>query len=91
MYETWRECRSPPLGEGNRGEFSGDGEAIREEKRRSKGRNEGVGLLKPGLDALDGRILLLGDENTEFWKLNQSWIEMRYRVAYLYRRSVILK
>lgn len=38
---------------------------MRDWKRRSKGRNEGVGLLRPGREATEGRTLLLGDEITE--------------------------
>lgn len=41
------------------------GEAMREEKRRSKGRKEGVGLPRRGLEASEGRTLLPGDERTE--------------------------
>ena len=40
-------------------------EAIRDWKRRSKGRKEGVGEPKPGLEAVEGRKLLLGEETTE--------------------------
>jgi len=38
----------------------------RDWKRLSKGRNEGVGLSRPGLEATDGNMLLPpGEERTE--------------------------
>lgn len=41
------------------------GVEMRDWNRRSNGRNDGVGLLRPGRDATDGRTLLLGEEMTE--------------------------
>ena len=41
------------------------GEYIRDWNLRSKGLKDGVGLFKPGLDATEGRTLLLGDDITE--------------------------
>jgi hypothetical protein len=38
------------------------GEEMRDWKRRSKGRNEGVGLLRPGREATEGRTLLPGED-----------------------------
>jgi hypothetical protein len=40
-------------------------EDMRDWNLRSKGRKDGVGLLKPGRGATDGRILLPGEEITE--------------------------
>jgi hypothetical protein len=37
-------------------------EDIRDLNRRSKGRKEGVGELRPGREAMEGRTLLPGDE-----------------------------
>jgi hypothetical protein len=37
-------------------------EEIRDWNRRSNGRKEGEGLLKPGREATDGRMLLPGEE-----------------------------
>lgn len=51
-------------GDNGRGE-SGDGEAIRDWNRLSNGLKEGVGLLRPGREATEGRILLLGELRTE--------------------------
>ena len=45
----------------------------RDWKRRSKGRKEGVGLSRPGLEATEGRMLLPpGEEITEPYGYNQS-------------------
>lgn len=42
------------------------GEAMRDWKRRSKGRKEGVGLPRPGREGMERRrLLLLGEEMTE--------------------------
>ena len=38
---------------------------MRDWNRLSKGRKEGVGLSRPGLEATDGRMLLPGEERTE--------------------------
>lgn len=38
---------------------------MRDWKRRSKGRKEGVGLANPGRDATDGGILLPGDDKID--------------------------
>lgn len=38
---------------------------MRDENRRSKGRKDGVGLLSPGRDATDGRMLLPTDDLTD--------------------------
>lgn len=46
-------------GEDGRGDRYG--EDIRDWNLRSKGLNDGVGLLKPGLEANDGSTLLLGE------------------------------
>lgn len=54
----WRERKAGEEGLGERLL----GEAIREEKRRSKGRKEGVGLPRPGREASDGRTLLPGED-----------------------------
>ncbi len=44
----------------------------RDWKRLSKGRKEGVGLSRPGLEATEGRILLPpGEESTEPCQRNQ--------------------
>ena len=40
-------------------------EEMRDWNRRSNGLNEGEGLLKPGREATDGRILLPGEEIKE--------------------------
>jgi hypothetical protein len=42
-----------------------DGDDIRDLKRRSNGRKDGVGLPMPGLEAVEGRMLLPGDEIIE--------------------------
>lgn len=52
-------------GEEDRGLLMKLAEEIRDWNRRSKGRNDGVGLLRPGREATDGRTLLLGEEITE--------------------------
>lgn len=60
-------CRESPLknaGEDARGEFNGDGESL-DENRRSKGRRDGVGLPRRGLDANDGSTLLPGEDRME--------------------------
>lgn len=44
------------------------GVEMREEKRRSKGRKEGVGLPRRGREASDGRMLLLGEDMIEPWR-----------------------
>lgn len=41
------------------------GEEMRDWNRRSKGRNEGVGLLKPGREATEGSTLLPGEDMKE--------------------------
>lgn len=40
-------------------------EEIRDWNRRSKGRNDGEGLLRPGREATDGRTLLPGEETKD--------------------------
>lgn len=64
--ESFRPWRARNAGEDGRGERL-LGEAMREEKRRSKGRKEGVGLPRRGLEANDGRRLLPGEERTDPW------------------------
>lgn len=44
-------------------------EEMRDWNRRSNGLNEGEGLLKPGREATDGRILLPGEEIKEPYSL----------------------
>lgn len=47
-------------------------EERRDWKRLSKGRKEGAGLSRPGLEATDGRILLPpGEESAEPYRYNQ--------------------
>jgi hypothetical protein len=48
-------------GEDGRGVVE-EGEAMRDLKRRSKGLKEGVGLLRPGREAIEGSMLLPGDD-----------------------------
>ena len=56
----------------------------RDWKRLSKGRKDGVGLSRPGLEATEGRILLPpGEESTEPYKLCQRIIQSLYELAYL--------
>lgn len=38
---------------------------MRDWKRRSKGRKDGVGLLRPGRDATEGNTLLPGEDRPE--------------------------
>lgn len=66
VNEAFRLCDVRKAGEDGLGDRL-LGEAIREEKRRSKGRKEGVGLPRRGLEANEGRTLLPGDERTEPW------------------------
>lgn len=56
----------PPrnAGEEGRGE-SMEGEAMRDWNRLSNGLNDGVGLPRPGLEAIEGRTLLPGELSTE--------------------------
>jgi hypothetical protein len=61
MLLLWPEKKAGDDGRGERRL----GDDIRDWNRRSKGRNEGVGLLRPCREATDGRMLLLGDEITE--------------------------
>ena len=66
-------CREWPLrkaGEDARGMLREELER-RDWKRLSKGRKEGVGLSRPGLEATDGRMLLPGEERTEPFELYQ--------------------
>ena len=42
-----------------------EGEDIRDWNRWSKGLKEGVGLLRPGRDAKEGRTLLPGEDSIE--------------------------
>jgi hypothetical protein len=47
-------------------------EERRDWKRLSKGRKDGVGLSRPGLEATEGKMLLPpGEESTEPWRYNQ--------------------
>ena len=62
LIETCRECGLMKPGELERGTFKDDMER-REENRRSNGRNDGVGLSRPGLDATDGNIPLPAGED----------------------------
>lgn len=60
-------------GDEGRGEFArGLPRKLEEESRawnrRSNGRKEGVGLLRPGRDATDGRALLPGEEKPDPWR-----------------------
>lgn len=60
-------------------------DAIRDWKRRSKGRKDGVGLLMPGREANDGNTLLPGEDMREpcacqtasltMKKASHTWIE----------------
>lgn len=50
-------CPARKAGDDGRGD-SAEGEAIRDWNRRSKGLNEGVGLLSPGREAREGTLLL---------------------------------
>jgi hypothetical protein len=59
-----RLCAVRYAGEEGRGE-SIEGEDIRDWNRRSKGLKEGVGLLRPGLEATEGSILLPGEDTRE--------------------------
>lgn len=52
-------------GEEDRGLFMKLAEEMRDWKRLSNGRKEGVGLLRPGREATDGSTLLLGEDITE--------------------------
>lgn len=64
--EALRECEPRNAGEEGRGEsVPGEPVEIRDLKRRSKGRNEGVGLWRPGREATDGRTLLPGEDMKE--------------------------
>lgn len=46
-----------------------EGDTIRDWNLRSKGLKDGVGLLRPGREATEGRMLLLGEDKTEPWGL----------------------
>jgi hypothetical protein len=63
--ETFRVWLLRKAGEEARGGVKVEDER-RDWKRLSKGRKEGVGLSRPGLEATEGRILLPpGEERTE--------------------------
>lgn len=60
LIEAFRLC--DPRKAGEEGRDVEEGDAIRDLKRRSKGRKEGVGLPIPGREVTDGRILLPGED-----------------------------
>lgn len=64
---------------------------MRDWKRRSKGRREGIGELRPEREAMDGRTLLPGDEKLEPYVKNVSMSPAPPvgRVPYLYRCRVV--
>lgn len=45
----------------------GPDEDMRDWNRRSKGRKDGVGLLRPGREAMEGSTLLPGEDMNEPW------------------------
>lgn len=61
LSDTLRLCAERKAGDAERGEWIAE-EEMRDWNRRSKGRNEGVGLLKPGREATEGRTLLEGED-----------------------------
>lgn len=65
--ESCRPCRDSNAGEDGLGDRL-LGVSMREEKRRSKGRKEGVGLPSRGRVAKDGRMLLPGEEINDPWQ-----------------------
>lgn len=65
VSDTFRECDLRNPGEEERGAERLELE-IRDWNRLSKGRKDGVGLSRPGLEASEGLILLPpGEDNTE--------------------------
>ena len=65
--EALRVCVLRKEGEEARGVARGEDER-RDWKRLSKGRKEGVGLSRPGLEATEGSILLPpGEDSTDPW------------------------
>lgn len=66
LREALRLCEPRKAGEEGRGlRVPGLPVEIRDLKRRSKGRKEGVGLPRPGREATEGRILLPGEDMNE--------------------------
>jgi hypothetical protein len=63
FIDNWRECGLKELGDDARGTLREEIER-RVENRLSNGRNDGVGLSRPGLEATDGRILLPAGEDS---------------------------
>lgn len=70
LNEAFRLCAERKAGDDGRGDRM-LGEAIRAENLLSNGLKEGVGLFNPGREATDGRTLLLGEDTTEPWRMNQ--------------------
>ena len=64
LREAWRLCGLRKAGDWARG-LNVPEEEIRDLKRRSKGRKEGVGLPRPGREATDGNTLLPREDTTE--------------------------
>lgn len=66
LTDTLRLWPPRKAGEDGRGD-RGEGEYMRDWNLRSKGRKDGVGLLRPGRLASEGSTLLPGDETAEPW------------------------
>ena len=64
LKDTLRLCPERKAGDDGRGDIT-LGEDIRDWNLRSKGLKEGFGLLRPGLEATEGRTLLPVDDMTE--------------------------
>lgn len=91
LRETLREWPPRKAGDGERGLLAPPapcrlGDAMREEKRRSKGRRDGVGLLRYAREATEGRTLLPGEEIREpcYAALANEAAERKVHVHYVY-------
>lgn len=65
LRDALRLCDPRNAGDADRRLCTLGEEDIRDLKRRSNGRKDGVGLPSPGREATDGRILLPGEDMNE--------------------------